>query len=84
MWRTPVLLSQHGSWKGNNEIQTWKPDFNVYTLEDLIKSKNLQLAEQEKRSTSLKSEIYKIQDENYNVQLSQQGNLDDWQTRNTI
>lgn len=56
----------------------------MYTLEDIIKSKNLQLAEQEKLSTSLKSEIYKLQDENNNVQLSQQGNLDDWQTRNTI
>lgn len=55
----------------------------VDTLEELVESKHLQLAHQEKRSTSPKSEICKLQDENNNVQLSQQENPNDWQTHNT-
>lgn len=55
----------------------------VDTLEEIVESKHSQLAHQEKRSTSPKPEICKLQDENNNVQLSQQENPNDWQTHNT-
>lgn len=56
---------------------------DVDTLEEIVESKHSQLAHQEKRSTSPKSEICKLQDENNNVQLGQQENPNDWQTHNT-